>query len=98
MADEEVLEENDDLNGMTFCITGALSITRDRYISLIEGCGGKVVSGVTKKTSYLVTNDANSKSKKSVTAKQLNIPIISERQLLKMCSALDLLKELNDDV
>jgi hypothetical protein len=27
----------------------------------------------------------------------LGIPVISERQLLKMCAALDLLKELGDD-
>ena len=97
MSDEDVKEEKDTLDGLAFCITGALSIPREKYISLIEGCGGRVVSGVTKKTDYLVTNDANSKSKKSVTAKQLGIPVISERQLLKMCAALDLLKELGDD-
>ena len=97
MSDEEAKDETDNLEGLAFCITGALSIHRDRYISLIEGCGGRVVSGVTKKTNYLVTNDANSNSKKSVTAKALGIPVISERQLLKMCSALDLLKELDDN-
>ncbi len=96
MSDEEKLKEKADLSGLTFVITGALSIVRERYIDLIEGCGGNVAGSVSKKTSYLVTNEPNPVSSKARKAKELNIPIISERQLIKMCDALELLKELND--
>lgn len=97
MSDEVMLEEKVDLDGLNFCITGALSIVREKYIELIEGCGGNVTGSVSKKTSYLVTNEPNPISSKAKKAKELNIPIISERQLIKMCNALELLKELGDE-
>lgn len=84
-----------DLTGKKFCITGALSLPRDQYINLIESCGGKVVSGVTKETSYLITNDTTSGSRKNIAAQILGIPILSEKELLNMCNALDLLKEIS---
>lgn len=82
-----------DLDGKTFCITGALSLKRDTYIELIEACGGKVVSGVTSKTSYLVTNDKTTGTTKNKKAQELGIPILNEKELLEMCDALNLLKE-----
>jgi len=84
-----------DLSDKTFCITGALSLPRNQYIELIEGCGGKVVNGVTKKTSYLITNDKTSGSKKNRDAQTLGIPILNERELLEMCDSLSLLKEIS---
>ena len=44
----------------------------------IENNGGKVISSVTAKTDYLISNDSDSTSSKSKKAKDLGIPIISE--------------------
>lgn len=70
------------LNGKKFCITGKLHIfaNRDELVADIESKGGKVVSGVTKATDYLITNDKNSGSSKNKKASELNIPIISEEE------------------
>ena len=64
------------------CITGKLHIfvNRDELVADIESKGGKVVSGVTKATDYLITNDKNSGSSKKKKASELNIPIISEEE------------------
>ena len=86
-----------DLSDKTFCITGALSLTRDTYINLIETCGGKVVGSVSKKTSYLITNDKTTGTTKNLKAKELGIPILNEKELLEMCDALSLLKEVGLD-
>lgn len=72
------------LKDMKFCITGELSMTRSEFEKLIKKNGGVMVSSVSKNTSYLVTNETESSSSKFVKAKQLNIPIVSEDQLLKM--------------
>ena len=50
----------------------------------IESNGGKVTGSVSKKTNYLVNNDVNSTSSKNKTAKELNIPIITEKQLIDL--------------
>lgn len=83
-----------DLSGKTFCITGELSLPRDRYIDLIETCGGRVVSGVSKKLSYLITNDRTTNTTKNVKAREYGIPILNEEEILTMCDGLNLLKEL----
>lgn len=72
--------------GMTFVITGSLNHfeNRDAMKALIEENGGKVSGSVSKKTSYLINNDLTSTSGKNKKAKELNIPIISEDDFLKM--------------
>ena len=69
--------------GMTFVLTGALSLfTRDEATEKIELYGGKVSGSVSKKTTYVVVGEnAGSKEKK---ARELNIPILSEEEFLKM--------------
>lgn len=76
----------DSLEGLKFCITGRLSIisNRETLNKMIRDNGGTVVSGVSKNTNYLINNDINSNSTKNQQAKKLNIPIISEKDLLKM--------------
>ena len=76
----------DKLKGMVFVITGELQTfeNRDEAKQKIESVGGKVSGSVSKKTSYLVTNDPDSGSLKCKKAKELNIPIISEEQLKEM--------------
>lgn len=77
-----------DLTGKTFVITGGLEhfSNRDEAKAQIESLGGKVSGSVSAKTSYLVNNDPNSTSSKNIKAKKLNVPIISEQELLSMIS------------
>ena len=77
-----------DLSGKTFVITGSLNHykNRDELVSVIEGLNGKVSGSVSAKTSYLINNDTQSSSSKNMKAKQLNIPIISEEDFIKMIS------------
>ena len=51
----------------------------------IEKYGGKVVSGVTAKTNYLITNDKDSGSSKNKKAEQYGIEIISEVEFIELC-------------
>lgn len=76
------------LDGKSFCITGSLTHypNRDALVKAIEDNGGKYVSGVSKKTDYLINNDTTSTSGKNKKAIELNIPIISEDDFLKMLS------------
>lgn len=68
--------------GMTFVLTGALSMfTREEATEKIEAFGGKVSSSVSKKTSFVVVGEnAGSKERK---ARELGIPILSEREFLQ---------------
>ena len=69
--------------GMTFVLTGALTqFTRDEATEKIELFGGKVSGSVSKKTTYVVVGEnAGSKERK---ARELNIPILTEDDLLNM--------------
>ena len=71
------------LAGLTFCITGTLEgMSRSEAESLIESNGGKPVSSVSKKTSYLLMGaDAGSKERK---ARELGVPIIGLEELKDM--------------
>ena len=66
-------------------VTGKLEyFTRDSINAKIADLGAKAASSVSKKTDYLITNEASgsSKYKKAV---ELNVPIITEKEFLKMC-------------
>lgn len=67
--------------GMTFVLTGALSMfTREEAAEKIELFGGKVSGSVSKKTSFVVVGEnAGSKERK---ARELGIPILSEEEFL----------------
>lgn len=71
--------------GKTLCVTGKLvHFTRDSINAKIAELGAKAASSVSKKTDYLITNEASgsSKYKKAV---ELNVPIITEDEFLRMC-------------
>ena len=78
----EQKENNSNINGINFVITGKLKKykNRDELVNIIENNGGKVLSSVTKNTNYLINNDINSTSSKNIKAKSLGIPIITEEQ------------------
>ena len=82
----EILDNVNKLDGLTFVITGKLKNYKNRDLlkAEIEARGGKVVGSVSSKTSFLVNNDINSTSSKNQTAKSLNVPIITEEELLSM--------------
>lgn len=83
---QNVTSNSNALVGKTFVITGSLNhfANRDEAKEKIESLGGKVSGSVSAKTSYLVNNDVTSTSGKNKKAKELNIPIISEEELIKM--------------
>jgi DNA ligase (NAD+) len=79
--DAEITRERR-LSGLTFVITGTLSMTRKDLEELIEKNGGRVSKSVSNKTSYLVLGGSpGSKLKK---AKSLGINTLSYDDLLKL--------------
>ena len=78
--------ENLSLKDLSFVITGTLNNfeNRDALVEYIEDHGGKVIASVSSNTSYLINNDINSTSSKNKKAKELDIPIITEEELIKL--------------
>ncbi|MCM1105905.1 MAG: NAD-dependent DNA ligase LigA [Blautia sp.] len=70
--------------GLVFVITGDVHIykNRDEFKAFVEEQGGKVTAGVSKKTSFLVNNDAASESSKNRKARELQIPILTEEEFI----------------
>lgn len=74
------------LSNLTFVITGKLQEFKNRaeLVAAIEALGGKVAGAISSKTDYLINNDINSTSSKNLAAKKLNIPIITEQEVINM--------------
>ena len=68
------------LKGLTVVLTGTLpTLSRDDATALVEAHGGRVTSGVSKKTSFVVAGaDAGSKLEK---ARTLGVEVIDEAEL-----------------
>jgi DNA ligase (NAD+) len=80
---EEVENESEQLKDKSFVVSGVFEMDRKELKALIERNGGKVLSGVSSKTDYLVAGDNMGPSKRTK-AEQLEVPIISEEDLMKM--------------
>jgi DNA ligase (NAD+) len=79
-------KESDLLQGKSFVVSGTFSkFTRDELKQIIESNGGKVQSGVSSKTNYLVAGEESGPSKLEK-AKQLNVAVIDENAFVKMIS------------
>lgn len=71
------------LEGLTFVLTGTLpTLAREDAKKRIEELGGNVSSSVSKKTSYVVLGD--NPGSKYDKAKELNIKIINEEELINL--------------
>ncbi len=76
--------ESDKLTGSTFVISGVFqSMSRDELQQLIVSHGGKVVSSISAKLTYLVAGDKMGPSKLEKATK-LNVPVLSEEEFLTM--------------
>lgn len=78
--DERRAPQSDRLAGLTFVLTGTLTtLTRDEATAIIVNNGGKVSSGVSKKTSYILAGEAaGSKLDK---ARELGVAVLDEAGL-----------------
>lgn len=85
---KEELESGEEAKytGLTFVITGTLEHfgSRRELKEYIEANGGRVTGSVTSKTSYLINNDTASQSSKNKKARELEVPVISEREFLEL--------------
>ncbi|WP_231426279.1 NAD-dependent DNA ligase LigA [Pedobacter sp. Leaf250] len=83
--EEKLIElASDKLIGKTFVISGVFeSYSRDDLKDIIEANGGKILSGISGKLNYLVAGD-NMGPSKLEKATKLNIPMISDLELLAM--------------
>ena len=84
--EEETTQEEQIFAGMNFVITGSVEhfANRNEVKEVIESKGGKVTGSVTSKTNWLINNDVESTSSKNKKARELGIPIISEKEFLKI--------------
>ena len=80
------VDEKGAIAGKTFVVTGSVEhfANRKQLQLFIEERGGKVTGSVTSKTDYLINNDTTSNSSKNKKAKELDIPILSEEDFLKL--------------
>jgi DNA ligase (NAD+) len=84
--EKEVTFASDKLSGQSFIISGVFEkYSRDELKDLIEQNGGKILSSISAKLNYLVAGD-NMGPAKLEKANKLNIPIISDEELLAMIS------------
>ena len=82
--EKEVNLASEKLSGQSFIISGVFEkYSRDELKDIIEQNGGKILSSISAKLSYLVAGD-NMGPAKLEKANKLNIPIISDEELLKM--------------
>lgn len=82
--ENEIALQSDKLTGKTFVISGVFEhYSREELKDLIESNGGKILSGISAKLNYLLAGDNMGPSKLDK-AKKLNVPLISEDDLLEM--------------
>jgi DNA ligase (NAD+) len=82
--EKEIKLASEALSGQTFIISGVFEkFSRDELKDIIEQNGGKIVSSISVKLNYLVAGD-NMGPAKLEKAQKLNVPIITDKELLGM--------------
>jgi len=86
MTQPQATKSSNILEGKTFVVTGEVNHFKNRkeLEAKVVSLGGKIGSGVSKATTFLLNNDVSSPSSKNVKAKELGVPIISEEEFLEM--------------
>ena len=79
MRAEEKVVSGSELAGLTFVLTGSMSVPRGEVKTLVEANGGKVTGSVSKRTSYVVAGD--SPGSKVDKALKNGVAVISEAEL-----------------
>ena len=77
---------SDVLAGLTFVVSGNFSISRDDLKKMITSNGGKCSSGVSGKTSYLISGEKSGPEKLKKAA-ELGVKVISEQEFYAMLPA-----------
>lgn len=84
LSEEALSNQSTQLEGLRFVVSGVFeTVSRDELKALIDSNGGKVVSSISAKTSYVVAGANMGPSKRSK-AESLQVPIISEQAFLEM--------------
>jgi len=79
-----IQKKSDKLKGKSIVISGVFeNFSRDEIKNMIEMNGGKSISSVSKKTSYLLAGESTGPSKLEKSTR-LNIPVINESEFLDM--------------
>lgn len=82
--EKEVILAGNSLAGKTFLISGVFAdFSREQLAALIESHGGKMVSSISAKLSYLVAGDKMGPSKLAK-AEKLQVPILTDQELLAL--------------
>ena len=84
LSEEALSNQTTKLEGLRFVVSGVFeTVSRDELKALIDSNGGKVVSSISAKTSYVVAGANMGPSKRSK-AESLKVPIISEQEFLEL--------------
>lgn len=84
LSESQLQGQTDKLKGQNFVVSGVFeTVSRDELKNLIEKNGGKVVSSISAKTTYVVAGENMGPSKK-VKAEGLGIPLLSEKEFLAL--------------
>ena len=84
LSEEALSSQTTTLEGLRFVVSGVFeTVSRDELKALIDSNGGKVVSSISAKTSYVVAGANMGPSKRSK-AESLKVPIISEQAFLEL--------------
>ena len=84
LSEEALSNQTTQLQGLRFVVSGVFeTVSRDELKVLIDSHGGKVVSSISAKTSFVVAGSNMGPSKRTK-ADSLKVPIISEMEFLEM--------------
>jgi len=75
-------QQSQALEGLTFVLTGELSLPREEVARRLEAHGAKISGSVSKKTSYVVAGPGA--GSKLARARELGIPILDEAGLAEL--------------
>lgn len=78
----ELVKTSAAFEGLSFVLTGTLSQGRESVKKLIESHGGKVSSGVSKKTSYLLAGEGGGDKRDK--AEALGVPVLTEAEFFSL--------------